>query len=175
MHPRTFHRFAPLVVLTAGLTVAGVATAADKLYVQTPAGYDKDASINAKVKEECAVENRVAYFVAEAAKGSFEIVPSKTLADAGSGKALTLTILNVHGVGGGAWSGAKSITVQGTLKEGGKVLGSFNARRSSGGGAFGGYKGTCSILERCAKALGKDVAQWLAAPSSDALLGEMKK
>lgn len=169
---RVFHTV--LAVMTAALTLVHTAAAAEKLHVQTPAGLDKDVAINEKVKAECAVEDRVAYFVREHAKDSFEVVATKTLPASG-GKTLSLTILQVQGVGGGAWSGAKAITLQGSLKDGGKEIGSFTARRSSGGGAFGGYKGTCSILERCAKALGKDISQWLASPTMNAGLGEIKK
>ena len=41
----------------------------------------------------------------------------------------------------------------------------------AGGGAFGGFKGTCSILGRCIKAIGADIAKWLANPTMDAMLG----
>jgi len=152
--------------------VSGSAVAGEKLLVQTPAVYDKDAHVNDKIKAECAVENRVSFFVQERAKGKFDVVPAKTPDT--SGKALTLTIMNVGGTGGGAWSGPKSITLQGTLKDKGKVIGNFNARRSSGGGAFGGYKSTCGIIERCAEALGKDIGAWLEKPTMNAGLGEIK-
>jgi hypothetical protein len=55
----------------------------------------------------------------------------------------------------------------------GKLLGDFKARRYPGGGMFGGYKGTCAILGRSVKALGKDVAEWLAHPTSQAVLGDL--
>ena len=41
------------------------------------------------------------------------------------------------------------------------------------GGAFAGYKGSCSVLGRTVKAMGKDVAQWLKAPTDEAALGDM--
>ena len=44
----------------------------------------------------------------------------------------------------------------------------------TGGGAFGGYKGTCAILGRCVKAIGKDVGEWLLAPKMNAKLGDAK-
>ena len=46
--------------------------------------------------------------------------------------------------------------------------------RGGGGGAFGGYKGTCAILGRCVQAIGKDVGGWLLAPSMNAKLGDAK-
>jgi hypothetical protein len=63
--------------------------------------------------------------------------------------------------------------VKGSLNQKGKMLGDFKARRYSGGGMFCGYKGTCAILGRCVKALGKDVVEWLAQPTSRAVLGDM--
>lgn len=37
--------------------------------------------------------------------------------------------------------------------------------RSSTGGAFSAFKGTCEILDRVAVALGKDVAKWVSQPT----------
>ncbi len=162
---------ATMLVVSLGAARNGLA--ADKLYVQTPADRDKDAPINDKVKQECGIENRVSYFVQESAKEKFDVVPSKTLADAGNSKALSLTVLGVQGIGGGGWTGSKTITLQGTLRENGEVTGTFIARRSSRGGVLGPVQGTCSIFERNAAALGKDIAAWLAQPRMNARLGEM--
>jgi len=57
------------------------------------------------------------------------------------------------------------------LKENGEVIGSFTGARYSGGGAFGGFKGTCAILGRCIETLGKDIATWLKDPTMNAMLG----
>ncbi|HEY7863336.1 MAG TPA: hypothetical protein VIE39_06745, partial [Thermoanaerobaculia bacterium] len=67
--------------------------------------------------------------------------------------------------------GAKWMTVNGTLYDRGKQIGSFRAKRFSSGGAFGAFKGSCAIIGRCAKAIGQDIAGWLAAPTPNALLG----
>jgi hypothetical protein len=53
------------------------------------------------------------------------------------------------------------MTVRADLMQSGKVLATTTKERSSGGGAFGGYKGTCQIFGRVAKTLGSDVAAWL--------------
>lgn len=167
----------PLVLLTCLiLAIYGLnAFGGEKLYLQTPAAYGKDANVDPKVREECAPDAKVAAILKERLYGKFdEIVATKNPAGAGPGKTLNLTITNVMGVGGGAWSGPKSISVQGTLKDQGKVVGSFNARRTSGGGPFGGYKGTCAILERCAESLATDIAGWMEKPVMNAALGEMK-
>ena len=148
--------------------------AGGKLYVLTPAPYDKNSGADPKVKEECALGIKVSQKVQESAQGKFDVVPSKTLADAGKNKALSLTIVGVQGVAGGAWSGAKTVRIQGSLKQGGKVIGTFTGQRSSTGGMWGGYKSTCGIFERDTEALGKDVAEWLVAPSMNAKLGELK-
>ena len=38
---------------------------------------------------------------------------------------------------------------------------------------YGGFKGTCSILDTCIEELGEDIAEWLLAPSMDGRLGEL--
>ena len=87
---------------------------------------------------------------------------------------LSLEITQIMGGGGGAWSGPKRIVLEGTLTEGGQQIGSFRAQRTSGGGAWGGYKGTCSILEICAEELGEDVGKWMHGPTQGAKLGELE-
>ena len=67
----------------------------------------------------------------------------------------------------------KYSAARGTLFENGKKLASFEARRQSMGGAFAGYKGSCSVLGRTVKAMGKDVAAWLKQPNDNALLGDL--
>ena len=88
-------------------------------------------------------------------------------------KGLDIEIVAMMGAGGGMWSGPKQMTVVGTLTEGGAVVGTFRARRTTTGGAWGGYKGTCSLLGRVGKALAKDIGDWLRAPTNDARLGEL--
>lgn len=126
------------------------------------------ASVDApKVIEECDLQNRLPGYLAEAA-------PNTGPGAATAGKVLTLEISHVMGFGGGLYSGPKQIVVKGTLTEGGAVTGTFEAKRTTvTGGAFGAYKGTCSLLHRTAKAVAKDVSGWLPAPTMNAKLGEM--
>jgi hypothetical protein len=83
-------------------------------------------------------------------------------------KYLMLTILAVQGVGGGSWSGSKSITIRADLLQNGKPIATKVLNRGSRGGAFGGMSGTCPIMERIAGALGRDTVGWLQTLASGA-------
>ena len=66
------------------------------------------------------------------------------------------------------------MTVTGTLREGGRAVGTFRAKRFTTGGVFAGFKGTCSIIGRTTKVIGKDIAAWLENPGMDSKLGDAK-
>ncbi|OGI43690.1 MAG: hypothetical protein A2V92_04590 [Candidatus Muproteobacteria bacterium RBG_16_65_31] len=174
MNPWSMNIIARTACLLLGAALSLGAQAGEKLYLQTPAAYDKGAAVNDKIKKECNIEVHVPNYIKAGAKDKFSEIVSATKLDKTDGQSLSLMITNVTGVGGGAWSGPKGISIQGTLKSKGKVIGTFQARRTSSGGAWGGYKSTCSILERSAKALGKDVAAWLEKPTMNAALGELR-
>lgn len=151
------------------------AAAKNPVVVSSVVPYAKDAPIPPAVQKECLIGNQLPEFIESYASG-YDMAVNPTNGPLGKvkkGRVLDMEIINVHGTGGGAWTGAKSVTVKGTLRENGKVVGTFEGSRYSGGGAFGGYKGTCSILGRCVKALGKDIATWLQAPTMNAQLGDM--
>jgi hypothetical protein len=62
--------------------------------------------------------------------------------------------------------------VSGTLYENGQKIASFKARRKSMGGAFAGYKGSCSVLGRTIDTMAEDIAGWLKAPVDGAKMGD---
>lgn len=139
--------------------------------VLSPVPFAEASGASSDVKASCTLDTRLPGFIEAAARGGVKVVVGSASAADAKGKVLHLEITNVLGTGGGAWSGAKSVTVRGELKENGKVIGSFTAARFSGGGAFGGFKGTCAILGRCIQTLGKDIARWLEEPTMNAMLG----
>lgn len=146
--------------------------AAETLAVPKVASYAKGAQIRSEIRNECGLEKKLADFIREYGGQQFSKVVSTSKAPGGA-KKLTVHITEVQGRPGGAWSGGKSVRIKGSLSQNGKTVGTFEGMRVSGGGVFGGYKGTCSILGRCVKALGKDVATWAANPSQNARLGDL--
>lgn len=157
-----------LSFITLGLLVAGGAAAeGGPIKVAREISFAESSGVRDKVRDECKLQTRVSKSLAQSST-QVELVDDP----GGSQDRLELTISEVNAGGGGAWSGPKSMTVKGQLFQNGKPGPTFTASRYSGGGMFGGYKGTCSIVGRCAKTIGKDIAKWLENPTDDASLGD---
>ena len=146
-----------------GLCIAHAVNADENIVVVVPALLDPSAPIGDKVKQDCAVDTSVGsevflrvserYPGTEQTRSPEQVAPGKIV--------VKITLVGVLGAGGGAWSGAKSITIRAEVLQNAKVIGTRNLSRQSSGGAFGGFSGTCAIMERIAVALGRDVAGWL--------------
>lgn len=170
----TSARIRRMLVLALPLLFVGVSApsmASNTLTIATPT-FAKGAIVPTPVQTECQLPEKLASFIENYAKQRFDAVQISDRG--GSGKVLVVEITDLIGTGGGAWSGSKAVTISGKLMEGDKTIGSFIGRRTSGGGLYGGFKGTCSILGRCVKALGRDIGSWLKAPSTDSRIGELK-
>lgn len=160
-------RLSILFPLALGIVTAFQSQAQEKIFVRTPAVFDKSAPIVDSVKAECAVDMLLGQHVYAKVSDKFSgAAQVRTSDEAGKGKVVELTILSVRGVGGGAWSGRKSITLRADLVQNNQVIATAVKQRSSSGGAFGGMSGTCAIMERIAVALGEDVTAWLASPAA---------
>ena len=156
--------FASIAVFAAAPAAAGPVKVAKTL------SFSAESEVRQKVKDECALQTKIPAYLAQYSS-DVELVEG----DLGSeGRVLTIEITAVHAPGGGAFSGPKSVSVSGVLQENGATVGNFRGARYSGGGVFGGYKGTCAIVGRCGKAIGKDIATWLKNPGKDSLLGDAK-
>lgn len=141
-------------------------------FISSNIPFRKGTHVPTAVRQECALGLNLSKFIDSAADDHDYNIQQKAELKKAKGRVLDIEITEVYGLGGGAYSGHKSVSIQGTLKDNGKVVGSFTGKRYSGGGFWGGFKGTCSILGRCVKALGNDVALWLENPYKDARLGD---
>jgi hypothetical protein len=155
----------------AALALAAAPAGAAKVQLASSAAWAADARVPEKVRAQCALETGIPKAIA-AASTDVELVSGKV--NRAQGRALEITIHDVHAPGGGVFSGPKWGNVTGELYENGKLIGSFRARRSTMGGAWGMFMGSCSILDRVSKALGQDIATFLTAPRLDAALGEAR-
>jgi hypothetical protein len=142
------------------------ASSAQTIALDRSIAYAEPQSVPTRVREGCGLETRIPRYVEEyAASAQIEAAGSRRLA---------LRIEEVHAPGGGMWTGPKWIELGGELRAAGRVVASFRARRASLGGPFAPFLDTCAILNRCARALGRDVAAWLADPTPDARLGDAR-
>lgn len=155
------------------LTVAAANSHADKtvLIVADQIPFAKNADVPDKVKAECNLGMKLSKFIKVYAKKSgFDVQSSSSAA---SDLILDVEMTSAFANPGGAFSGAKTLHIKGSARQNNKVIGTFEGRRYSMGGAFAAFKGTCSIIGRNTKALGRDIATWLKAPTKDAKLGDL--
>lgn len=161
------------LALIAGAIAAGGAEATS-VSVPNPVPYAEDAEIAGKIKSECRIDAQLAEFIRAYAEARGDEVEFHGADAPRTGRVLEIEIRDAVS-GGNAFIGhRKSTSIRGKLVADGEVIGTFRGRRDSMGGAFAGYKGSCSVLGRTVKALGKDVADWLAAPAMDSDLGDLK-
>lgn len=147
------------------------------LNLQKAVPYKSGITVPPAVKLECDLPKKLAEYTKASAENDYAKInvldnPSKNA----PGRTLTMQIVGIDAAAGGVYTGKKGVSIEGSLWDNGKMIGNFQATRYSTGGASFGYqyKGTCAILARDVKTLGKDVAKWLQKPGMNARLGEAK-
>ena len=162
------HPIRPLLA-AALLLACGSAFAGDTgVKLQAPVPYAEDNDISNAIKAECGIGQQLAEFVKQYSK-----VPVELTSQPGTeGRVLQLEIVDAVSMGNAFMGHQKFTKVRGTLFQDGQKVASFTGRRNSMGGAFAGFKGSCSVLGRTVEVLGKDIGGWLAAPEDGASLGD---
>ena len=163
------HSIARLSILSVFIFIAPAAIA-ETLTISSVLPFAEGSGASPAVMNECQLETKLPGFIKSYGKKNVTVTTDPL--EEAEGKVLFIEFTHILGTGGGGWSGPKTVSVRGELRDGEEVTGSFTATRYSTGGAFGGFKGTCSILGRCVKTLGRDIANWIKNPTMDAHLGD---
>jgi type IV pilus biogenesis protein CpaD/CtpE len=124
--------------------------------------YAKGASVATNVKDECtALGTKLsASMLNYAKKYHIQIVQHQDELPA-TGQAVVVEIQDLYS-GGNAFIGHyKSATVAVQYLKDGQVVANTSKTRKSGGGLFGGFKGSCSVLGRTVNTIGADIDKWL--------------
>lgn len=139
-----------------------------------PVVFAKDLQVRDAVRNECQLLTKLPGFVQSYAQDQYAGINLNAKRSTKS-DFLEIKIIDLPKYKKNAWAGrgGQWVTVKGSLLRKGKKTVTFTANRGSMGGFMGAYKGTCALLGRCTKTLGKDIAEWLKNPVDGASLGDM--
>jgi len=124
----------------------------------TPVGYAPDASVPEKVKTECKLDDLLTMRVGERLrkKGSNGSGTTTSIDTAAGTQVMKVQVTFVLGVGGGSFTGPKTVSLRADLLEQGLVRRSEKFSRTT----HRGFMGTCALIERCVNALAEDLQEW---------------
>jgi small-conductance mechanosensitive channel len=147
-----------------------VNTSNENIKIASKVPYAKNSRVSYAIKSECNIQAQLSEYIKEYAEDNDLKV---TIDDAPSESDMVLkTTIDTAVSAGNAFLGHKKyIVITSKLYKNGKLLSTMHAARKSSGGFMGGFKGSCSVLGRAAKSLGKDVGKWLTKPIDNAYLG----
>ena len=143
------------------------------IYIKPEIIYTSNSRVSTAIKQECTLpqalsENVVKKSIAQ----GIEIEVNRNIKS--SDIELKIEILDAVSSGNAAIGHSKFMIISGMLVKDGKKYASFKAARHSGGGFFGSYRSSCSVLAKITKALGQDTAGWLVEPFDGARLGDVQ-
>ena len=147
-------------LLLAAMPLAGHAR--EHVTIASSIPYASNAIGNAEVRAECDWNGKLSSYITTYARG--EVTATDQDLSTIPGEVLVIHIDRVHVAGGGGFSGPKWAIIRGELKDHGRVINSFRMRRVSD--RLFGFS-ACGVLDHLAKALGSDVARWVASGHPD--------
>lgn len=162
-----------LALLACGFAVA-TTVSAETVRMQRSTPYADSSHVARKIRKECTdyQEKFSAYAEEFGRKMGVDIQRVDQVDPSDGGAVLVVEITEAVSQGNAFIGHRKFSEIEGTLYRDGEKVASFVGARNSMGGAFAGYKGSCSVLGRTAKALGKDIAEWLTSPDDGDELGD---
>ncbi|BCG63878.1 MAG: hypothetical protein methR_P1623 [Methyloprofundus sp.] len=138
-----------------------------------PVKFAKGMMVRDAVRNECQLLTKLPAFVQSYGHEQYAAINLQAKRSANA-DFLEIEIVDLPKYKKNAWAGrgGQWVGIKGSLVRKGKKTVSFTGVRASMGGFMGNYKGTCALLGRCVKTLGKDIATWLQQPVDGATLGD---
>jgi len=154
---------AVVLVATSSVQAAGPET----LYISQSISFEDERSIDPKVLRCTELGIRFSeYLEKHGTKYKFNVMRTNEELE-GKDNYLDTRITSAVSAGN-AWSGhMKYASASAIIYVGGVEVGRTDVRRNSRGGFAGGFKGSCSILNRTVNALASDIFKWLSKNHSD--------
>ncbi len=144
-------------------TVDSGKTVSEKtFYILASTPYSKRSTIESNIKLECTQLGRKLSdsMVNYADKHGIQVVKQEGVLPT-KGRSVIVEIQDAYS-GGNAFIGHyKSATVNVKYRVDGVVVDETTASRRSGGGVFGAFKSSCSVLGRTVNTIGSDIDSWL--------------
>lgn len=141
------------------------------IYIKTMVPYAPYSRVQANIKQECTLPDALSKDIAKyAAEQGLNVVAKNNIK--ANEYELQVQIENAVSAGNAAIGHSKFVVISGAIVKGNTKYYSFDAARLSGGGYFGAYRSSCSVLGGIARRLGKDTALWLSNPYDGAQLGD---
>lgn len=143
------------------------------IWVKSLTPFSSDSKIANNIKEECKLEKKLPDFIESYSVGNgINVQLKENVSRSSKGKVLDVQIVDAVSQGHAFTGHRKYVKVKGTLYNNGSKVAGFTAGRVSGGGFFGAYKGSCSVLGRTVKVIGRDIGTWLKNPKDGVNLGD---
>lgn len=153
--------------------VATPAKPSKKVIIAELIPYQKGAPIAKNILSECTLNEQLSkYIQSYSAQQNVAINRVAGANMKARGNMLMVEITDAVSSGNAFIGHRKFVKISGTLYNNSKKVASFTGARISGGGFWGGFKGSCDVLERTVNTLGKDIAQWLTNPIDGMHLGD---
>jgi hypothetical protein len=126
------------------------------------AAFSEPDLIADNIKAECNLPPYQAQTVRHALESNgFQVTVAEKDEVPSNGRFLQVRILNAVSSGNAFLGHRKQVITLVRLFENGNEVAKGTLARDSRGGLGAGFKGSCTVLERCADTLGKDIAEWL--------------
>lgn len=142
--------------------------------IHTIIPFAKDNMIASNIMNECNIGEQLSEFITTYSKDkNIEVQRLPAVSSTDAGQVLLVEIINAVSEGNAFIGHRKFTQIKATLYRDGVELSSFVGARNSMGGAFAGFKGSCSVLGRTVEALGGDISNWFMNPVKNGRLGNL--